>query len=251
MSENNISDGSVVPVGSVQKFFRNGDIDTATVPEDIWDGGGVYGGFALTSDQPMEILSDNAADTAAGTGARTVRVFRLDDTFTPIQEDVTLNGITPVALAVDGFRGFRVQVLTAGTNESNVGTLTLRTTAGATPALASMALVLPDNGQTLMGIFTTRAGLTSYIARIQASMRQATAGSTGTAIIQTRDAGISNGAWNTKHTFEFQSDGSSSENVPFVAKIQVMEKTDIRVRATEVSANNTIISGAFDLTPQA
>lgn len=247
MSSINRSDGSGVPTGTVQKFFRNGDIDTGSTPEDIWDGGGVYGGFALTSAQPIELLSDNAADTAAGTGARSVRVFGLDDNLFPIQEDVIPNGVTPVALVNNNIRIFRAQVLTAGTNETNVGTITIRTTAGATPALQTMAQILPDNGQTLMGIFTTQSGVESFIARIQASMRQPTAGSTATGIIQTRLAGASPGAWATKHTFELQSDGSSNINAQFNTRISVPAESDIRVRATEVSTNNTIISGAFDL----
>lgn len=55
---------------------NNPDLDTATLPEDIWTGGGGYPW--LTASTALELLSSSANDTSAGTGARTVTINGLD-----------------------------------------------------------------------------------------------------------------------------------------------------------------------------
>ena len=67
--------------------------------------------------------TDNAADTAGGTGALTVRVFGLDSSGDAQTNDVTLNGTTAVNTgstfsAVNGLR-----TLTTGSSNSNTGTI--------------------------------------------------------------------------------------------------------------------------------
>ena len=74
------------------------DIDAADSSEDVWIGEGAYPGF-IASASTTSIASDSADDAAAGTGARTVRVVGIVNnagTWTETQEDVTLNGVTPV-----------------------------------------------------------------------------------------------------------------------------------------------------------
>src|SRR6516164_9440776 len=54
---------------------------------DVWVPGGNYN--FLASAIQLELLSDNAADTVAGTGAITITVSGLDGNYNPISEVVT------------------------------------------------------------------------------------------------------------------------------------------------------------------
>lgn len=73
------------------------------------------------------IASNNAADTAAGTGARTVRLTYFDGSMAgPFTEDLTLNGTTPVPTVNTNIRYVEsLRVLTTGSGGQNAGILTL------------------------------------------------------------------------------------------------------------------------------
>ena len=88
------------------------------------------------------IVSASANDAAAGTGARTVRIYYMNATgATAGTEDVTLNGITAVNL-VTTTKCFieRMEVLTAGSGSVNAGIITLKTgAAGAGTTVGTIA----------------------------------------------------------------------------------------------------------------
>jgi len=90
------------------------------------------------------VVSDNANDTSAGSGARTVTIIALDDTYAQLAPvTVTLNGTTPVTLpnGATYFRKNLFTVATVGTVGSagvNAGKITLRVvSAGATRGIIS------------------------------------------------------------------------------------------------------------------
>jgi len=88
------------------------------------------------------LRSSNANDTAAGTGARTVRVTYLNTSFELKTEDVTLNGTTAVnTVATDIAFLERMEVITVGTQGGgNVGTISIYTaTAGGGSVWGSIA----------------------------------------------------------------------------------------------------------------
>lgn len=105
----------------------NPDIDAATNPETLWEPGGLY--VWQTAAETLEMLSSSASDAAAGVGARTVRVSGLDASWVEQSEVVTLNGVGVVALVNSYLRINHIEVVTAGSTRSNVGTITLRRTA--------------------------------------------------------------------------------------------------------------------------
>lgn len=240
----NLQDGTAAPAAAVQKFGRNADIDTGTVPEDIWDGGGAYSGFDLLSAQPIEVLSSDPADTGAGTGARTLEVQGLDGDLMQQSETVTLSGATPVALASSYQRIFRAKVITAGSAGTNIGALTIRTTAAATPALTSMAVILASIGQTLMALYTTAADQTLYTHRFYASCGRTGSPQYAVLTLQVRPPG---GAWNTRSVFDVLTQASSLFELRPRSASAIQAGSDIRARVIEVSANNMAISAGFDL----
>jgi hypothetical protein len=84
------------------------------------------------------VNSTSANDTAAGTGARTIRITYYTQTGTgtlagPFTEDITLNGTTGVNTVATNIRYIsEIEVLTAGTGGVNAGAIQVWTGTGAT-----------------------------------------------------------------------------------------------------------------------
>ncbi len=229
-----------VATPGVHKFGSNPQITTGSVPEDIWDGGGVYPGF-IPAALPCEILSDDPNDDDGDTGARTVEIQGLDAAGMMQSVVATMNGVGAVAIGTF-FRIFRLIVKTAGASDGNEGTITARTIAGP----VTMAQILPFVGQSLMAIFTTsndfsKAHMVELIAELRASTAQAVA---GTIILQARPSG---GAWQTKEILEAHSYGGEVV-LPLAHAPEYFPLTDLRLRAIAVSAAGGLtVSGGFDL----
>jgi len=124
----------------VATLGNNPSIDTATQPEDVWSGAqlGLLNGVdhkfipRPQSALAMEVVSDNANDTAAGTGARTVIIGYLDANYAAKTTVRTLNGTTAVALPENVMRVNSVIVVTAGTfGGNNIGNISVRAAGGA------------------------------------------------------------------------------------------------------------------------
>lgn len=71
--------------------------------------------------------SSSASDTAAGVGARTIKITYYDNTGAgPLTETITLNGITAVNTVATNIRFIEsIEVMTAGSSLANVGTISL------------------------------------------------------------------------------------------------------------------------------
>lgn len=235
MSNPNRSDGSVGEF-FIRKFGRNDDVDTGSAPEDIWDFGGLYPFPAAAA--ATTIVSDNAADAGAGTGLQQARVFGLDANYLEIQEDVTLNGIVPVALANQYLRVHRVFGISFGTGGTNAGNVDVL------HAPTVLARIIPGRGQTLMAIFTTPANWPTVTVKEAFTTIGRQASGFGELILFTRDFG--SGGWRDRVTVDVHSQGSSflSGNGP---RIAIEPRTDVRWTAQSVSAVNTGISASFTL----
>lgn len=131
-----------------------------------------------TVNAQRSIASANAADTSAGTGARTVKITYYDQTGAgPFTETVTLNGTTGVNTVSTTICFIEnIMVVTAGSSGSNTGIITLYTAInkGGTVIGTIGALV----NQTFWAHHYVSTGKTCYISGLSFSS-SATAGGNG------------------------------------------------------------------------
>lgn len=147
--------------------FYNADIATSYEP--IWDEGGAYT-FPSAAGVQLSVASSSAADTSAGTGARTVRVKGLLSTGLAFEEDVTLTGTTEVPLSNASVMAVNsIEVLTAGSGGQNAGDIYVGdgTFTAGVPA-EKFAKVPVGNGRTNSGIFSFPNGSEVYFHSINA-----------------------------------------------------------------------------------
>jgi hypothetical protein len=245
--ENNVIAGLGVALGAVRrvtnvsKFGANRVVDTGTVPETVWEVGGLYP--YQSTPQLLEVFGGvNDDEDAAGTGAWTVEVQGLDANWEPQTATVVMNGVTPVAIpTLTWLRIFRAKVLTAGSTHSNVGAITIRI-AGAGATLAQIIATL---GQTTMATYTVPAGRTAFVKSFTLSVLFGTGGG-GQADVAlfVRDNAVANAAFQIKSECGGRSGASSRE---FVVPLEFTEKTDIEARVLDVSNNATSVTAEFDL----
>ena len=163
-----VSKGNIPGHSLVLKFGHN-HVTALGVQEDLWSSGGAYTFYPGTP-QIMEILSssgDDAAGAVALIGANRVRVYGMGDKLRLQQEDVIMAGATPVTLANQYRRIYRMEVIDGRSREgANAGTITCRIVTVGTIA----AVIDIGAGQTLMAIYTIPRKCTGYLYRFYANI---------------------------------------------------------------------------------
>ena len=211
----------------------NPDIDTGTVPQDIWNGGGLYPW--MTAATTLQLVSTSASDIADGVGARNVIVSGLDANYASIQETVTLNGLTPVTLVNQFLRVNSMIVMSAGNAEGNVGTLNLTRVSGGN----LQCRIDPMDGISRQAVYTVPAGNTLQITDMFFSSNKAATIPVITVAVWTRTAtGVARmpleiGVYGTPYRHS---------GIPGII---VPEKMDFSLRCTYTSVNNAVVTGAF------
>lgn len=227
-------------------FFsgNNPDIDPGTEPEDIWPYGGLFS--FKTSGGQLELVSSSANDSAAGTGARTVRVDFLSSEYREFSETIVLNGETAVATTrTDILRINGATVLTAGSLGRNDGVITIRD-AGAGTNRATISTFVEGSstpGQSFLDqmLYTVPAGFTMLVYSVDASVNRAMADRWVTGRIYARS---STGVMRTTKAFSLSSD--QSYTLAGKMPVAVPEKTDWWVRVINASGTNTDISSSAE-----
>jgi hypothetical protein len=132
----------VVPAGTaaVRRGFADGKVIlAATTPAAIY--ATTY--TEQTADAQRSLVSSSAADAAAGTGARTVRITYLTAAGVgPYTENVTLNGTNAVNTVASNICLIeKIEVLTVGSGKTNAGVISLKAaTAGGGATIWSIAV---------------------------------------------------------------------------------------------------------------
>jgi len=228
-----VSRGFVKGHTAIYKFGHNSDVNS--VEETIWDGGGIY--EHPTSAAQWYVSSSNAADTAAGTGAREIRIFGLDANYNEISEDITLTGQTQKITVNSYLRIFRAFVTEAGTGGSAAGDIYVAAS-GATlgvPDNAVYAKITQTSNQTLMTVYTVPAGHTLYLDDTSMNAGISLANNYLTARFVTREFGSN--VFRDQIRIILQS-GNFIEK--FEYPLRINEKTDIEIRAISTSNNNPV-----------
>jgi hypothetical protein len=119
---------------------------------------------AVSGATPYWLVSSSVNDTAAGTGAQTVRIVYLpSDGGAEATKDVTMNGTTGVFLD-GGYDFFQyMEVATVGSNEVSVGNLTISTVSGAPTVAQTVEQITAGGNRSMCGRYKVPPDSTGYL----------------------------------------------------------------------------------------
>lgn len=224
------------------KFGVDRDIDIATAPTTLWSPGGLYpfqsGEFSL------EALSDDANDTALGTGTRKVLVTGLaGDNWDATIDVITLDGETPALSAITNWRRvWRAWGYSSGSSKTNAGVITARVAGGGDTQVSIEA----GAGQSQVCVTTVPGGCQGEISGIGANILASVSGTEVEIGLFTRENLNGDEPFRLRHPLGLVGHGSSAQDRTFRYPIQVPEKTDIELRVVKTTNNNTSVSGHLD-----
>jgi len=151
---------------TIHKFGKNRAVGTTFAPVAL---GGIYRTPGVGAETALRIKAGgNAADTAAGAGAREVTLYGVDATGAEVSEAVATAGIAASAATTTEFlRLFRVVVTGSGTYASasagsHAGAITIENAAGTEDWASIQASDFP-RGQSEIGAYTVPAGWTAFL----------------------------------------------------------------------------------------
>lgn len=215
------------------KFGRNPDTDTATVPEDVWNGGGVYTGFPTNPDE-LQVVSASASDT----GVLTFAYLASSSSTAWQQASVTLNGTTPVNTGVPVWRMHTARYNSGSATEFNVGEITARHRNDNNVVFSKMPI---GTSQTYVAAYTVPAGSTGVIKRIFAELI-GQSGANAQCALWVRVNG--NGP-RLRRPFTVTVGNVYVDEI--YGGVVLEAGANVVVRMTSVSANNMTLTAGFDL----
>lgn len=222
------------------KFGYNDDVDSAA-EEVIASFGGTF--TPLVTASTLDFVSDDAADAAAGTGARSLFVQGIDADRKSQFEFVTMNGTTTVTTANTWLGVNRVVVFSSGTGQTNAGNISCTDTSGAT----NQARIPSGTGVTQQMIFHTQDGYDGLIKRVAFNVLKLGGGGSPRVTIYLR-------VWNPKITDSnyvlrrYKLDTSVDNDLGRKYDIPIrLDPTDVAWFTVETDQNNTIVDGEFDV----
>jgi len=149
--------GKIPNATTWNKFGYNADVDTSAT-EIIAEFGGTFN--IMTTADTLDVVSSSAQDGVAGTGALSIQITGIDASYLEQSEIVIMNGTTPVTTSNSYLGVNRVVVISSGTDDFNVGTITIDDTAGTVGTQAELPL---GDSVTQQLIFHTQVGYTFLV----------------------------------------------------------------------------------------
>ena len=199
-----------------------------------------------TTNAQRSLVSANVADAAAGTGARTIRISYLTDTFTgPFFETVTLNGTTPVnTVATDICYIQEIEVLTVGSGGVNAGIITLR--AGVGGGGEVVGTIAAGDNKTFWAHHYTPTGSISFITGISVGHSGTTTGSGGVALLRSKNFSVADSAERQISDFVRLFGQSSTFSRNYETPIRVVGPRRTTLYLTPESSTSLVYRAAFD-----
>lgn len=162
-SDFDIARGLVPGISNERKFGDNDNIGTSSVG--IWPVNTVYN-FLTTADTIRIKAGGTLEDDQSGTGARSIMIEGLDETWVEASEILLPHVDTGSSVGVTSTTTFirvnRAWVIDSGTySGTNIGDITIETTGGTT-----IAIIVATKGQTEQPFFTTPLGKSAYLEHI-------------------------------------------------------------------------------------
>lgn len=204
-----------------------------------------------TTNAQRSIVSTSANDSAAGTGARQVRITYLTATGTgPFTETVTLNGLTAVnTVATDICFIERMDVISVGSNSSNVGTINLYTTTGgggtifAAIGTGAIATGVGDN-QTLYAHHYVPVNYSVKGYYVSVGIIAAAGGGSSVTVIRYRNPTVSTSPWLLSSDIVNAAQGNSAART-YYASVELPGPAVILAWTTPAN-NNSTATCSFD-----
>jgi len=241
-----IAQGAVAKHSVIHKFGSRVVGSTSEVPADVWDGPREEYPWP-TSGVPMFISSDNVADTGIP-----IRIQGLDSNLDVQIFSVSLDGQTKVPLESIGgetWRRIHRAFVNGGTEVQ--GTIYLYADGGITAGVPDNlnkvgAVINPEHQQTQMTMFTIPNEYTGYLRNWAASVNRATTVGVKEAdlLLQVREPGK---VFRTQEFFTPNNQGTGIAQIEYKPPRKLIAGTDIRVRVSATSTNNTEVSSFYDL----
>ena len=226
-----VAKGRVAGVDFVVKFGQN-PLTTNGAWETVWDGSNLYPFPSASSGVTIESDSD-FDDPDSGDGAQSVHIYGLASGTWALQDEIVAMSGTSVNNYI---HIFRAEIDDVGGSGVNVGSVFIKMNA------VSVAVIQPDEGQTLMAVYTIPSGTTGYLNRKEASVVADDSAQVKTADFRLRTR-FPDKSWRTRDTI-----GLKDQAVNYLAlyPMPVPEMTDITIEAN-AGTNTTKVTAGFDI----
>lgn len=226
----------------IQKFGRNPSV-TAGDREIVAISAELYLGFLTAASAVRIRVGGNAADDAAGAGARKIMVEGLDETWALASEEIITNGAAVSDPTTTTFiRVFRSYATDCGTyTGANTAAVLIETTGGLLVAQIAAGL-----GQTEIAMYTVPLGRVAYVRKISANVEGLKPADV--LFLQRRNADVVAAPFTAARVFFVMSQLSGSDEHEFHAyEGPFAAKTDIFVDAVAASGVTPGVSASLDI----
>lgn len=234
-----VSKGNIAGHSVEIKFGRN----TATTGSSTEDFIAPFALTYLTAASTIRIKAGgNAADDAAGTGARTVYISGLDANYLEINDTITTAGASASTATTNTYlRVLRAYVKTVGSSELNVGIITIEAVTGGT----TQSLIPATDGQTEQVFYTVPAGKTGYVTETRISLVDQEGGAATQHVghfkgwIRLYNTASNNNYESWRNVFDsgLDTDGTCNVTIPQPVATPLPEKSDIKMTVATHAAN--------------